>query len=72
MHTVKPYGDYLELSSKLLAALEKVARVAGRETMALLSFEKDILFYAKNGLQQAGVSDVKQGGNTWYSMVKKL
>lgn len=65
------YGDQ-ELSGKLLAALEKVARAAGRETMSLLSLEKDISFYEKNGFQQAGVSDVKQGGNTWYNMVKKL
>lgn len=65
------HGDQ-ELSGKLLAALEKVARAAGRETMSLLSLEKDISFYEKNGFQQAGVSDVKQGGNTWYNMVKKL
>lgn len=61
-----------ELSNKLLAALEKVARAASRETMSLLALEKDIPFYEKNGFQQAGVSDVKQGGNTWYNMVKKL
>lgn len=65
------YGDQ-ELSSKLLDALEKVARAASRETMSLLALEKDIPFYEKNGFQQAGVSDVKQGGNTWYNMVKKL
>lgn len=33
-----------ELSSKLLAARARVARVAGRETMSLLSLEKDIPF----------------------------
>lgn len=65
------YGDQ-ELSAKLLAAFEKVARAAHRETMSLLSLEKDIPFYEKNGFQRAGVSDVKHGGNTWYNMVKKL
>ncbi len=60
------------IGSQLLAALEKVARAAGRKTISLDSLSDKIPFYEKNGFQNKGVSASSHADETWYNMVKVL
>lgn len=60
------------IGSQLLAALEEVARAAGRATISLDSLSKNVPFYEHNGFRKVNVSASGHANETWYNLVKKL
>lgn len=62
----------LGLGSQLLAQMEKVARAAERQAIALTCLVDRIPFYEKNGFTNLGPSASSHAGEQWYNMEKVL
>lgn len=60
------------VGSRLLSALEKLARNQRRSTISLDSLAENFPFYLVNGFKKAGISDSNHAGETWYHLVKEL
>ncbi|BDZ29814.1 GNAT family N-acetyltransferase [Lactiplantibacillus sp. WILCCON 0030] len=69
---VSPLARHQKIGSQLLTALEKVARSAQRESMALTCLARLVPFYERNGYHNQGVADSSHAGETWYNLEKKL
>lgn len=69
---VVPHFQKRGIASKLLAHLEKEARVYKRETITLTCKENLIGFYESHGYLNNGVSSSEHGGAIWYNMSKKI
>lgn len=60
------------IGSKLLDAVEEIAKKAHRDSISLTSLDRNVPFYVKNGFKNKGVADSKHADETWYNLVKKL
>ena len=63
---------YQGIGSKLLKAIEALARSNQRKTISLTCLEDKIPFYEKNGFKNHGIADSTHGGDIWYNMVKTI
>ncbi|WP_125770528.1 GNAT family N-acetyltransferase [Companilactobacillus furfuricola] len=69
---VDPHFQGQGVGSKLLAAIEDIARKHHRKTIALTSRDKNVPFYLKNDFVNMGVAESEHAGETWYNMLKKI
>lgn len=60
------------IGGKLLTALAKESKAAGRKSISLDSLAKNVPFYEHHGYHKTRVSDSSHANETWYSLVKQL